>query len=284
MVAVNYYQHHIGDFNSATRHLTRVERSIYRDLIELYYDTESPLTANIDRLARKVMATNDHEFEALNAVLGEFFILEGDVYTHSRCDEELAKVYAKSDKARASAEKRWEKSKTKTPKPDQYQSKSNATAMRPQCDRNASGMLPITQDPIPNNPIPSKNTLSGKPDYGPVANRVISELNRLAGKNYRLTDNNRQPIIARLRDGYSEHDCAKVIANRVMRWAGTEQAQYLRPETLFRPKNFESYLNDNGETGSPDDNRYDPNKVDQLLREMFPANDPPSLECAKWMQ
>ena len=138
MVAVNYYQHHIGDFNSATRHLTRVERSIYRDLIELYYDTESPLTANIDRLARKVMATNDHEFEALNAVLGEFFILEGDVYTHSRCDEELAKVYAKSDKARASAEKRWEKSKTKTPKPDQYQSKSNATAMRPQCERYAT--------------------------------------------------------------------------------------------------------------------------------------------------
>ena len=29
---MNFYQHHIGDFNNATRHLTRLERSIYRDL------------------------------------------------------------------------------------------------------------------------------------------------------------------------------------------------------------------------------------------------------------
>ena len=30
---MNYYPHHIGDFDYATRHLTRVERSIYRVLI-----------------------------------------------------------------------------------------------------------------------------------------------------------------------------------------------------------------------------------------------------------
>ena len=51
---MHYYSHNIGDFNNSTRHLTRVERSLYRDLIELYYDSEQPLQS-VDRakLARK---------------------------------------------------------------------------------------------------------------------------------------------------------------------------------------------------------------------------------------
>jgi len=32
---MNYFPLHIGDFNSATRHLSRLERSIYLDLIML---------------------------------------------------------------------------------------------------------------------------------------------------------------------------------------------------------------------------------------------------------
>ena len=81
------YQHNIKTFNNATRHLTRVERSLYRDLIELYYDTENALTADIKKLQRLVIAQNDEEKEALNYVLDEFFELTGDVYTHSFCDE-----------------------------------------------------------------------------------------------------------------------------------------------------------------------------------------------------
>ena len=42
---MNYYQHHIGDFNNATRHLSLVERAIYRDLLDMYYDTEQPPTS-----------------------------------------------------------------------------------------------------------------------------------------------------------------------------------------------------------------------------------------------
>lgn len=79
-----------------------------------------------------------------------------------------------------------------------------------------------------------------------ISDRVILALNDQAGKRFRLTDNNRRPILARLRDGFTESDCLAVIANRVAKWRGTEQDEYLRPETLFRPKNFESYLNDNG--------------------------------------
>lgn len=96
------YQHQIKTFNNATRHLTRVERALYRDLIELYYDTEKPLISDFQRLCRLVLATSDEEKQALEYVLGEFFILTGEVYTHNYCDEQIEKYRAiASAKAKA---------------------------------------------------------------------------------------------------------------------------------------------------------------------------------------
>lgn len=97
------YQHNIKTFNHATRHLTRVERSLYRDLIELYYDTEQPLTSsNFDRLCRLVLAQTEEEKTAVQVVLNEFFVLTGDVYSHDYCDEQIEK-YNKNQSAKAYA-------------------------------------------------------------------------------------------------------------------------------------------------------------------------------------
>ena len=106
---MNHYPHHIGDFNNGTRHLTRIERSIYRDLIELYYDTEAPLTSDIDALARRIIARSEEERIALVAVLEEFFTLDAGAYTHSRCDEELAKYQAFAENGKQGAAKRWKR-------------------------------------------------------------------------------------------------------------------------------------------------------------------------------
>ena len=108
---MNHYPHHIGDFNNATRHLTRVERSLYRDLLDLYYDTEKALPGDdVDRLARRVLAVNDEEKAAMVAVLAEFFTLTDGEYHHGRCDKEIARyqgLKASASKAgKASAEKR----------------------------------------------------------------------------------------------------------------------------------------------------------------------------------
>src|SRR5690606_12316824 len=95
IISMHSYQHNIKTFNSDTRNLTRVERSLYRDLIELYYDTEKPIPAdNFDRLARKVMANTQEEREALQYVLDEYFIKTGNVYTHNYCDNQIEKYYA----------------------------------------------------------------------------------------------------------------------------------------------------------------------------------------------
>lgn len=108
------YQHNIKTFNNATRHLTRVERSLYRDLIELYYDREKPLPAdNFDRLARLALANSDEEKEALRYVLSEFFTETNGLYVHDYCDEQIEKFYsnttAKALAGKASAKARMEK-------------------------------------------------------------------------------------------------------------------------------------------------------------------------------
>ena len=88
---MNHYPHHIGDFDKATRHLNRLERSIYRDLLDVYYETESPLTLELDKLKRKILATTEQESTAVEQVLTEFFLETPSGWFHSRCDAEILK-------------------------------------------------------------------------------------------------------------------------------------------------------------------------------------------------
>lgn len=107
---MNHYPHHVGDFNNATRHLTFVERALYRELLDLYYDTEQPLNADATKLARRVLAHTDEQREALRVVLEEFFVLEGDGWHNARCDREIQAYHQKQEQqsraGRASAAKR----------------------------------------------------------------------------------------------------------------------------------------------------------------------------------
>jgi uncharacterized protein YdaU (DUF1376 family) len=108
-VIVNYYPHYIKDFNNDTRHLTRNERSIYRDAIELYYETESPLIGDVGKLSRKLLVRSEDEMIGLTSILEEFFKLIGGVYIHHRCEEEILRyrgittARAKAGKASAKA-------------------------------------------------------------------------------------------------------------------------------------------------------------------------------------
>ena len=80
---MHYYSHNIGDFNNSTRHLTRVERALYRELIELYYDTEQPLqSVDFDRLSKRVLAHSEEEKTSLSYVLSEFFVDSGSTTTN----------------------------------------------------------------------------------------------------------------------------------------------------------------------------------------------------------
>ena len=105
---MKHYPHHIGDFDKATRHLTRIERSVYRDLIDLYYDTEQRLTLDKAALCRRIIARSNEESTAVEQVLNEFFTETPTGWYHDRCESEIeayqANTSQKAMAGKASAE------------------------------------------------------------------------------------------------------------------------------------------------------------------------------------
>ena len=74
--------------------------------------------------------------------------------------------------------------------------------------------------------------------------RIIDYLNEKCGTRYKTTTGNTiKSINARISEGYTEDDFYTVIDKKCAEWIGTEWEKYLRPDTLFRPSNFESYVN-----------------------------------------
>lgn len=72
---------------------------------------------------------------------------------------------------------------------------------------------------------------------------VLTHLNQISGSRYQKSKTSLENIRARLRDGYSVADLQLVIDLKHEHWhENDEQYQYMRPETLFGPKKFESYL------------------------------------------
>lgn len=152
---MNYYPHHIGDYASATAHLTALEDCFYRRLLDWYYLDEKHLPIDSRAIYRRVRASSEQEREAVDAVLAEFFHKTESGYEHTRCEEEIARSHAKSEERREAANKRWSARKPtpvmQTPcKPDANASSPNAIASVD----DAKGMH--SQEPIANSQEPKE--------------------------------------------------------------------------------------------------------------------------------
>lgn len=75
------------------------------------------------------------------------------------------------------------------------------------------------------------------------ADEVIDHLNTRTGSSYRHSDSARKHILGRLNEGFTVQDCKDVIDKKCVDWMGTDYEKFLVPDTLFRPSNFEKYLN-----------------------------------------
>lgn len=85
---MHYYKRHLGDYARDTGHLSALEHGVYNLLLDNYYSREqAPTKAEAVRFAR---ARTTEELAAVDAVLDEFFMLEGDRYLCGRVEEELA--------------------------------------------------------------------------------------------------------------------------------------------------------------------------------------------------
>lgn len=242
---MNYYQHHIGDFDRSTRHLTRIERSVYRDLIELYYDTEQPLTLDLPALCRKIIARTNEEATAVEQTLNEFFTKTATGWYHDRCEAEIERYRSncgqKAQAGRASAIKRAEK---------RQQALSGCSTAVEQTLNKRSTELQLTnnQEPIT---ICKPKALSDKSDelclstkknkFKDDAIAILAFLNERTGKHYRPLKANLEFIAGRLAEGATISDCRAVIIRQARKWHGTENEIYLRPATLFNATKFAQY-------------------------------------------
>jgi uncharacterized protein YdaU (DUF1376 family) len=115
----------------------------YLRLIWHYYDTEQPLENDPESLAFKIGA----QVVDVNLILKHYFILDGEVWRKTRCDAVISEYHGKADKARKSAEIRWNNAKAK-----QSNSGRNANASKnsAKAKKNDANQEPITnnQEPI----------------------------------------------------------------------------------------------------------------------------------------
>ena len=147
---MNYYPFHIGDYVSATRHLSWEEDAAYRRLLDTYYTMEKPLPAEWRACCRLVLAQTDGQREAVQTVLNEFFELGPDGWRNSRADAEILAMQERQQIQRDKANKRWDMQRAErgiAPALPQH-GKKDATASK--IDANA---MPPTPTPTPITPI-----------------------------------------------------------------------------------------------------------------------------------
>lgn len=88
--------------------------------------------------------------------------------------------------------------------------------------------------------------VAGQPDRDveltDQAKKVLTHLNQVTGAKFQVCKSSMENIRARLAEGYEAEELMLVVDYKSVHWQNTEQAQYLRPATLFIPKNFPGYL------------------------------------------
>lgn len=87
---MNYYPFHIGDFRSGTVNMTRQARWIYRDMMDVYYDAESPLSLDLDVLCDQLGVDAADERAIVERLLRFKFAKTETGYTHEVCDRVIA--------------------------------------------------------------------------------------------------------------------------------------------------------------------------------------------------
>ena len=230
---MNYYRHHIGDYDSHTAHLTWLEDAAYRRLLCLYYRKEQAIPVEIDQACRLVRAVSKAEREAVATVLREFFELTDGGWVNNRCDTEIEAYQAKEQANRKNGSKGGRPKKTETDE--------KPTGLFLGSEEKPTNNL--NQEPLTKNQEPKNKTpLSGKPDQMAEVREVLTFLRNMTGRQYREVPPTVNLIKSRLKNTPVE-DIKRMLVHKGQQWLDDpEMEQFLRPSTLFRPSNFEQYL------------------------------------------
>jgi uncharacterized protein YdaU (DUF1376 family) len=159
---VNFYPHHIGDYLTATAHLSWLEDAAYRRLLDVYYSRESAIPADVAQAARLVRAASKDERKAVDTVLREFFTETPEGWKHKRCDAEIVKAAEAAERARTNGKKGGRPPTSKpTTNPEETQSVISGNPEK------SKSQAPIT-NPITNTnkpPKPPRGELEGFEEF-----------------------------------------------------------------------------------------------------------------------
>lgn len=142
---------HFGDWISRTAILSATEKGVLFDLLVFYYTVERAITREeCKRIAR---AYSQEERDAMQYVLQNFFIEDGDSYKNNRCEEEIAKAKESSEKKRSAANARWSKQGASKDKNSETDVSASGVDMQKQCTRIPDALQTNNRNPITNNQI-----------------------------------------------------------------------------------------------------------------------------------
>jgi uncharacterized protein YdaU (DUF1376 family) len=98
MSSLPYMQLYVSDYLADTAHLNAAQNGAYLLLLMNYWQRGKPLDNTGDRLAFVAKMTPE-EWEDNREILAEFFWVDGDIWTHARVENDLAKVREKSEQS-----------------------------------------------------------------------------------------------------------------------------------------------------------------------------------------
>lgn len=130
--------------------MTRLERWIYRDLLEVYYDKEQPLSLNIADLCRDIGVRTDEERAVVTDILTYKFTRTDDGYVHDVCERILVEYRAKADTARENGKKGGRPRKA-----DSNPEEPSGFSEKPDCNLEETGSQ-ANHKPLTNNHKPER--------------------------------------------------------------------------------------------------------------------------------
>lgn len=256
---VNYYQRFLGDYARDTRHLSLLAHGAYSLLLDAYYATERPLPADIDSLCRICGAINQLERAAVEDIADMFFpVCEDGLRHNKRADIEIAKAVPRIAAAKANGLRggrpvgsQPEPGGLPVGGPDESQLEPSGETALHQHQSSTSTPTPKVKNTVGLSPDRASANAARTKELRAQAVEVLSFLNAKAGKNYKSVPANVDLIVNLLKAGTTVEDMRAVIAKKVREWSGrAEMQEYLRPGTLFGPKNF--WQKYEGELGKPE--------------------------------
>lgn len=122
MAGPKYIKFYPVEYLADTTHLTLEEHGAYLKLILHYYQTEKPI--ELARVAKIIGASKEIAGEILREVQ-PFFTVSDGYLVHEKIEREIAHSNSKSEKARASANTRWNDANAKQSQSDSMKKKDS---------------------------------------------------------------------------------------------------------------------------------------------------------------